>query len=216
MFSADRTTLLALLALPLLGCSKLPDDPISRPVIAVPADASQAVERLVEGLNSPDPLRRAHAAAQLGRQPADSGAAACLAAALRDENHLVRASAAESLGRLRQQSAAGALIELLNDREQHRDVRSRAAEALGHLQAPEAVEPLIGALNDTVWHVRYQSIIALGRMGDESALPALDNVARYDPEYSLRSAAKQSAESIRGESAAAKPPAASIRESSAC
>ena len=166
--------------------------------IATPADAPEAIRQSTECLNSPDPLRRAYGARQLG-QAAEGKQFAVqpLLAALHDGNHLVRSSAAESLGKLGDEQSTVPLIEILKDTQEDRDVRARAAEALGHLKATEAVEPLIAALDDIVWRVRYQAVIALGRIGDPAAKDALTNAAQYDPDPSARAAAQESLKRLK-------------------
>ena len=180
------------------GCAPRTSEGHSVP-ITIPANAPDAVRRAAEGLESSDPQQRAYAAARLGRiDDGGSYAVDCLLPALQDPHHWVRALAADSLGRLNERRAIGPLLERLNDANEDRDVRARAAESLGRLAATESVEPLIAALNHTVWYVRYQSVIALGRIGDLAAISALEHTARWDPDYSVRDAARQTVQELTG------------------
>jgi HEAT repeat protein len=52
-------------------------------------------------------------------------------------------------------------------------VRSHAAEALGYLQSRESVAVLLRQLEDKNTGVKYSSILALGEIGDQFALPPL-------------------------------------------
>ena len=54
------------------------------------------------------------------------------------------------------------------------DVRAQAARALGERRVKEAVEPLRRpAVTDREPAVRLQAVIALGRIGDAAAVPAI-------------------------------------------
>jgi HEAT repeat protein len=160
--------------------------------IEIPADVPSELVETVQRLNSPEPLTRAHAARQLGEQAeADEAVITCLLAALQDENLMVRAAAAESLGTTGSERAVAPLISRMRDRQEDRDVRSRTAEALGRLGASEAVDVLITALNDTVWHIRLHAVQALAAIRDPAAVPSVELVARFDPDYSVRAAAEE-------------------------
>jgi len=67
-------------------------------------------------------------------------------------------------------------------------LRRNAAEALGKLRASSAVEPVIRLLADKKHDVREISARALGRIGDERAIPALTGLAN-DPDLKVRDAA---------------------------
>ena len=158
--------------------------------IAIPEQVPAALRDTLEQLNSPDPLVRAYAARQLAAwSDARDAVVPCLLAALKDDNAMVRAAAAASLGPLGDREAVKPLSKLLGDVQEDRDVRSRAAESLGQLRAEEAVPALIAALDDTVWHVRLHAVDALGCIGDPQTRSALENTARYDPNFSVRDAA---------------------------
>jgi HEAT repeat protein len=182
------TILVSCLLMAGCGGSRYPESRFRE--IEIPADAPSDLRETLDRLNSPEPLTRAHAARQLGERPAvEDAVVTCLLAALQDENSMVRVAAAESLGRIGNPRAIAPLIARMRDRGEDRDVRSRAAEALGRLQAAEAVDVLIAALNDTVWHIRLHAVRSLAAIGDSNARPHLEQTARYDPDYSVRSAA---------------------------
>jgi HEAT repeat protein len=84
------------------------------------------------------------------------------------------------------------LIDVLKNQAEESEVRSSAAEALGQLKAANATAPLIAALNDSVWNVRYQAAVALGRIGDPSARDALAQAARYEPNSFVGTALRES------------------------
>lgn len=165
--------------------------------IEIPDDAPAELLETFQQLNSPAALTRAHAARQLGKTPEPHPAIiTCLLAALHDENMMVRMAAAEGLGNAGSPRAIEPLIQRLRDHQEDREVRARAAESLGQLQADQAVDVLITALNDSVWYIRLQAVNSLATIGDPAALPHLEIVARYDSDYSVRSAAKQALQVI--------------------
>ena len=158
----------------------------------VGADNPAEIRTIGDRLNSADPLERAYGARLLGEshQSPDS-VLPLLLNALQDPSHLVRVRAAESLGKIGDERAVKPLVEALNRGEEHPDVRASAAEALGQLKAAEAVEPLTDSLASTVWYVRYQAVVALGRIGHPSARDAVTQVVRYDPDFSVRAVARE-------------------------
>jgi HEAT repeat protein len=190
MLRHKLTILISCLAMAGCGGSRYPESQFRE--IEIPPDAPIELRETLQQLNSPEPLTRAYAARQLGQPAAAEDAViTCLLAALNDENLMVRTAAAESLGTTGSPRAIQPLISRMRDRDEDRDVRSRAAEALGRLRAAEAVDVLIAALQDTVWHLRLHAVQALGAIADPAAVPHLEQVARYDPDYSVRAAANE-------------------------
>jgi HEAT repeat protein len=194
-FRYARLVVVCCLSIAGCGGSQYPESRFRE--IEIPADLPGELVETAQRLNSREPLTRAHAARQLGeRLEADEAVITCLLAALQDENLMVRTAAAESLGTTGSEQAIGPLIGRMRDRQEDRDVRSRAAEALGRLGAAEAVDVLIVALNDTVWHIRLHAVQALATIGDPVAVPSLELVARFDPDYSVRAAAEEALRSF--------------------
>jgi HEAT repeat protein len=117
-----------------------------------------------------------------------------------------RKRAAWALGFLRYEHAAPALLRTLADRNEETDVRAHAAEALGHI-APqtghdEALAALLHALTDPEPEIRFWAAFALGNLGDERAIPALQRLADRDSDsvpgwWSIRKEALDSIEQIK-------------------
>jgi HEAT repeat protein len=120
----------------------------------------------------------------------------------------VRAKAAWALGFHAQgPQAAGSLLRTLADRDEDADVRAHAAEALGHLadrlgeREPDVLGALLHGLRDPSPEVRFWSAFALGNLGDEAAIPALELLAARDEEsvpgwWSIRKEANDSIKQI--------------------
>jgi HEAT repeat protein len=102
--------------------------------------------------------------------------------------------AAQVLGKLGETRAVPALIGRLHDRSEQ--IRLSVANALGDLRHTRAVRPLIDVvLRDPTPAVRQQAATALGRIGDEDAMPVLVG-ALGDPEYWMRFRALEAIEAL--------------------
>ena len=88
-----------------------------------------------------------------------------------DREAPVRILAAWALGQIQEGQAIPALLAALKDRVSI--VRLVAAEGLGHLQAREGTSALCEALQDPALGVQRQALLALSRIADPAALPAL-------------------------------------------
>jgi len=113
--------------------------------------------------------------------------------ALRDKEPLVRATAAGSVVFLPTNEASAALIPLLEDRTEF--VRREAAYALGDAPNSAATAPLVRLMQkDKILEVRTAAAIALGRIGDVSAIESLSAILktrpREDDEFLRRSSAR--------------------------
>jgi HEAT repeat protein len=113
--------------------------------------------------------------------------------ALRDKNLIVRASAAASVVFAPKAEASAALIPLLGDKDEF--VRRESAYALGDVQDRSATAPLIVLMrDDKLIEVRTAAAIALGKIGDASAINSLSAILKTRPkeddEFLRRSAAR--------------------------
>jgi HEAT repeat protein len=105
-----------------------------------------------------------------------------LIAILNAPNDEVRAAAANALGNIGDPRSVPALIQLLQDQAEPVCIRDTAAYALGMTRSPDAVPVLIEALGDPTSSVRRCAAEALGRCGDERALPTLQDILRRENE----------------------------------
>ncbi|HEX5734366.1 MAG TPA: HEAT repeat domain-containing protein [Blastocatellia bacterium] len=128
---------------------------------------------------------RKSAAYALGRLRSQAGTVA-LVAALRDKEIEVRGAAAVALGEYPDAQAVEPLTAALADKSEF--VRAQAARALGAngRAAARAVPSLIRVLtSDQDLEAKRQAATALGQIGDQSALPALEAALRAsDPHLS--------------------------------
>jgi HEAT repeat protein len=117
-----------------------------------------------------------------------------------------RRMAAWALGFLADDHATPALVRALSDRTEDTEVRVYAAEALGHLQPErghdEALAALLHALTDREPAVRFWAAFALGNLGDDRAIPALQRLAERDSTvvpgwWSIQREALESIEQIK-------------------
>lgn len=139
---------------------------------------------------------RKSAAYALGHLRSQAGTVA-LVAALRDKDIEVRGAAAVALGEYPDAQAIEPLTVALGDKSEF--VRAQAARALGTntRAAARAVPSLIRVLtSDKEIEPKRQAAAALGQIGDQSALPALEAAMRA-PDPHLSSAALTAIERIK-------------------
>jgi HEAT repeat protein len=121
----------------------------------------------------------------------------------------VRAQAAWALGFHPQGAeAVDVLLRTLADGAEETEIRAHAAEALGHMadrlgdREGDVLAALLRSLTDASAYVRFWSAFALGNLGDERAIPALERLAERDTQsvpgwWSIRKEALDSIEQIR-------------------
>ncbi len=132
------------------------------------------VRRILEGASDSDPRVRTEAASALAMLPEPpEGAARTLRLLLEDPHSRVRQEACAALGDLGDHAAKDFLFERLDDVDP--EVRFEAAFALASLQDRRARETLESALSVT--RKRLDACEALRRLGDPSAIAALDALA---------------------------------------
>jgi hypothetical protein len=100
----------------------------------------------------------------------------------------------EGLGYTRSAEARPILIDALFG-EGADMTRLDAASALGMIPGVESITPLLRALDDSEYLVRYQAIVALGKIGNEAALERLRSLAD-SPELGIAAVARQAVETL--------------------
>ncbi len=123
----------------------------------------------------------------------DSRAIPTLARAMEDDEVLVHRTAAESLVKIGGPAAASALVRSLDDRRP--SVVNAAMNGLTNIGAP-AERPLIIALYHSNSNRRRNAATALGYLGTEAAVPALE-LAASDPDPAVRDEARWALEQIK-------------------
>lgn len=155
------------------------------------SDSAQTDVRL-KSLLSGDPEQKRTALAEIRGLHTEQTARLAVPA-LSDRDEIVRATAAAAVAALPKDEAAAELAPLLADKRPF--VRREAAYALGVAGAVAAVTRLIDSLNkDRDLEVRSAAAIALGNIGDRSAVASLMQILRKRPdddeEFLRRSAAR--------------------------
>jgi HEAT repeat protein len=146
------------------------------------------IEKQQNRLNSAEVEERRDAVMRLGllHHPAASRAAL---AGLKDGLAIVRVSAATAVLALPGDESAAALLPLLSDKDEF--VRQETAYALGRTRSRTATTPLSEFLaQERKDGVRGAIVVALGDIGDESAVVSLSQILR--PELAVTNSKKRS------------------------
>lgn len=129
---------------------------------------------------------------------------ALVVAAFADKDWSVRATAAWALGFFTKDTQVPLLRAIADDPDEHPLVRASALQSLGKLKDSRSVKHMIALLSasppslniipddedtDMNWHEREVAALALGNIGDQSALPALVRALEKDPSIHVRVAA---------------------------
>jgi HEAT repeat protein len=169
-------------------------------------EARRRLKALVESEDEAEIIEAAQALSQTHGRVVRRGLERVLAS---HDSPRARAQAAWALGFHPQGSqAVDALLRTLGDRHEDADVRAHAAEALGHLadrlgdRGSDVLAALLHALTDASADIRFWSAFALGNLGHEAAIPALQRLAARDSRsvegwWSIRKEALDSIEQIR-------------------
>jgi aminopeptidase N len=141
-------------------------------------DFAKPVEELkYQARNDDDPLGRADACQQLGKQ-ASPDAVEMLAQVVREDAFWgVQATAAKALGEAKSSKARDALLGLL--RVEHPKVRRAVVEALGNFKEDGVAQALLPlAQSDASWFVEAEAAKSVGRTRSALALDALQDAMR--------------------------------------
>lgn len=121
----------------------------------------EAIQILLSLLGDSSSTIRAQAIAALGRS-GEKNIKEALYCLINDETVEVRVAVANALGLLHDEDAGDLLMAALEDNTP--EVRGAAAEALGNIRYKKAMKKLIGHASDVDWFVRYNSVVALGKL----------------------------------------------------
>lgn len=155
------------------------------------------LEQLILRIKSSDTTDRTNAIMEL-RQRADATWVDALAGAVRtDHDSMVRQGAFDTMAAIGV-PAVDALLALLG--EQDPDLRFRATSRPGTIGDPRGVEPIAGLVADASQpdYIRDAGAVALGKLGDERAVPALEAAAASDQQR-VRNAGVEGLHRLRGE-----------------
>jgi HEAT repeat protein len=129
------------------------------------------IEKQKARLSSVEEEERRDAVSQLGAMHRPEASSVAVPG-LKDISPSVRATAANSILSLPEEEAAVSLIPVLSDKDEF--VRREVAYALGKTRSRSGVQPLIEALlTDKLDGVRGAAAVALGEIGDASAVSSL-------------------------------------------
>ena len=178
-----------------------------RAIESIRTFGDDVLEATIALLSDPDQDLRAAAIAVAGtfEDPRIVPAAIVL---LKDPDWWIRISAAETLGRLKDARAVEPLIAALADP----DAKWAVVEALGHIADPRALNALGRMLADPEANVRIEVMQAIRNFDHPQVVTALTQMAKQDPERSVRMRAldildgleKRDHASVRSEALAAR------------
>jgi HEAT repeat protein len=152
--------------------------------------AQIAIEKQQQRLNSGDVEERRDALMRLGSMRSEVASRVALSG-LSDASPIVKATAAKAILSLERAQSAGALLPLLQDKDEF--VRREVAYALGMTRSRTATEALTERLlTDKEAGVRGAAAVALGQIGDESAVIAL--ATTLAPQFSAQGKGKRKRE----------------------
>ena len=161
-------------------------------VLCVKISSAQTIENLAEQIRSGNSEQKRSALFEIRNRQTENASRIALPA-LKDSDEIVRATAAFSVIYLPKDEAFSALVPNLQDKAEI--VRRETAYALGKIQNSSAIAPLIVVFQkDKSIEVKNACIVALGEIGDASAIDALTQILQQKPkddnEFLRRSAAR--------------------------
>lgn len=190
--------------------------------------AREAVPELVKALDDRSAEVRVVAAAALWRLPDPSAVPALLARAsdenaavrewsalalgvaadpragpelvrlLGDSTRAVRLAAVRSLGRVNRPEGVAPLVAHLASAKRDDEETEEVVNSIASIEGSERVRGLLDLLERADNKLKLQLVVALGKVGDAQALPALRKLAGRDEPRSLREAATQAVSAING------------------
>jgi HEAT repeat protein len=140
----------------------------------------------IDGLSDPDSYTRKIAARALEDLAAPSAVPALTRVVVEDEDFRVREWAADALAAIATEEALEALGIALDD--PVKEVRLAAVRGIVKIRPEAAADTFMSmVLEDPEWEIRVQAAAALGMIGREDVIPALEEAAN-DPNEFVRAA----------------------------
>ena len=155
--------------------SKVLNDPET-----IPQDLSfknQMISAYDHSIND-DPLVRAYLAIAMGAT-GDQFYSEDLVNGLKDDSRESRLAAIQAVGMVRSKLAVMRLIDII-DKSDYQDERLAATMSLGFIGDSRAVPKLNELLEDDEPNIRWDSAIALAKMGEKSSIPVIENLMDRD------------------------------------
>ena len=125
-----------------------------------------------------DPLVRAYLAIAMGAT-GDQFYAEDLVNGLKDDSRESRLAAIQAVGMVRSKLAVTRLIDII-DKSDYQDERLAATMSLGFIGDSRAIPKLNELLEDDEPNIRWDSAIALAKMGEKSSIPVIENLMNRD------------------------------------
>ena len=125
-----------------------------------------------------DPLVRAYLAIAMGAT-GDQFYAEDLVNGLKDDSRESRLAAIQAVGMVRSKLAVTRLIDII-DKSDYQDERLAATMSLGFIGDSRAIPKLNELLEDDEPNIRWDSAIALAKMGEKSSIPVIENLMDRD------------------------------------
>ena len=125
-----------------------------------------------------DPLVRAYLAIAMGAT-GDNYYAEELLSGLDDESRESRLAAIQAVGMVQTKTAVTKLINILNNSD-FQDERLAATMSLGFIGDERAIPKLNELLNDNEPNIRWDSAVALAKMGVKTSIPIIENLMNRD------------------------------------
>jgi len=146
----------------------------------IPEDVSfknQMISAYNHSIND-DALVRAYLAIAMGAT-GDKFYAEELVNGLNDESRESRLAAIQAVGMVRSELAVMQLIDVINNSD-YQDERLAATMSLGFIGDSKAIPKLNELLEDDEPNIRWDSAIALAKMGEKSSIPVIENLMDRD------------------------------------
>ena len=148
-----------------------------------------AASSLSIAIKDQDRRVREHAVRALGKTGNASLAPLLLNVLNSDQAIEVRQRAAESIAKLGYSSGLKQMLRILKNENEPEEVRAAVANAVGILGGMTEVPVLVSLLKSVSVLLRMNAAIALGKIGDSSALPTLKYLVESDQDPHVRGAA---------------------------